>query len=64
VGAAVQAVAAPSEGKLVVHPLGSLLQGFGLTLFADPHVEVQGVGASVLSASPRSYRLTMSARLR
>jgi hypothetical protein len=64
VGAAVQAVAGPSEGKLVVHPLGSLLQGFGLTLFADPHVKVQGVGASVLSASPRSYRLTMSARLR
>jgi hypothetical protein len=64
VGATVPAVAEPSEGKLVVHPLGSLLQGFGLTLFADPHVYVEGVGASLLSSSPAAYRLTMRARLR
>jgi hypothetical protein len=38
-------------------------------LFADPHVQVEGVGANALSAAaavaatPR-YRLTMTARLR
>jgi LmeA-like phospholipid-binding len=64
VGATVQAVAAPSDGRLVVHPLGLLLGGVTLTLFSDPHVYVEGVGASVRSASPPSYRLTMSARLR
>jgi hypothetical protein len=64
VGATVQAIAAPSEGRLVVHPLGFPLRGLTLTLFTDPHVYVQGVGASVRSASPLTYRLTMSARLR
>jgi LmeA-like phospholipid-binding len=64
VGAAVQAVASASEGKLVVHPLGLFLKGLTLTLFSDPHVFVEGVGASVRSTSPLSYRLTMSARLR
>jgi hypothetical protein len=64
IGPAVQAIAAPSEGKLVVRPLGFLLRGLTLTLFSDPHVYVEGVGASVQPGSPRSYRLTMSARLR
>jgi hypothetical protein len=35
-----------------------------LTLFSDPHVYVEGVGASVLGESPARYRLTMTARLR
>ena len=64
VGASVNAVAGASEGKLVAHPLGFLLEGLRLTLFANPHVYVQGVGASVASERPRSYHLTMSARLR
>jgi hypothetical protein len=64
VGASVNAVAGASEGKLVAHPLGFLIEGLRLTLFADPHVYVEGVGASVASEQPRSYRLTMSARLR
>jgi hypothetical protein len=64
VGATVPAVATAIEGRLVVHPLGALLQGFSLTLFADPHVYVEGVGASVLSSAPSTYRLTLSARLR
>jgi hypothetical protein len=64
VGATVQALAAPREGKLLVHPLGFLLGGLTLTLFSDPHVYVEGVGASLQPGSPRSYRLTMSARLR
>lgn len=64
VGASVNAVAGASDGKLVAHPLGFLIEGLQLTLFSDPHVYVQGVAASVASEQPRSYRLTMSARLR
>ena len=65
-GASVDAVAGPSEGKLIARPLGFLLGGVRLMLFADPHVRVEGVGANELSAAvgaPR-YRLTMIARLR
>jgi hypothetical protein len=64
VGASVNAVAGASEGKLVAHPLGLLIEGLRLTLFADPHVYVEGVGASVAGEQPLSYRLSMSARLR
>ncbi|HEY2398187.1 MAG TPA: LmeA family phospholipid-binding protein [Solirubrobacteraceae bacterium] len=63
VGASVVAVAEPREGRLVARPLDPLLQGFSLTLFADRHVYVEGVGASAVSSSPTSYRLTMRARL-
>ncbi|MCW3018926.1 MAG: hypothetical protein JWN10_1234 [Solirubrobacterales bacterium] len=64
IGASVNAVAGASEGKLVAHPLGFLIEGLRLTLFADPHVYVEGVGASVAGEQPLSYRLSMSARLR
>jgi hypothetical protein len=64
VGASVNAVALASGGKLIAHPLGFLIEGFQLTLFSDPRVYVEGVGARELSAQPTSYRLTMSARLR
>jgi hypothetical protein len=64
VGASVNAVAGASEGKLVAHPLGFLIEGLRLTLFSDPHVYVEGVGASVVGEQPLSYRLTMSASLR
>jgi LmeA-like phospholipid-binding len=63
IDASVNAVAGASEGKLVAHPLGFLVEGLRLTLFSDPHVYVEGVGASVSSQQPLSYRLTMSARL-
>jgi hypothetical protein len=63
VGASVSAVAGASEGKLVAHPLGFPLEGFRLTLFSDPHVHVEAVGASVQSEQPLSYRLTMTASL-
>jgi LmeA-like phospholipid-binding len=63
VGATVNAVAGASEGKLVARPLGFLIEGLQLTLFSDPHVYVEGVGASVQSEQPLSYWLTMSARL-
>jgi hypothetical protein len=64
VGGSVDAVALADHGRLVVHPLGLLLEGFQLTLFSDPHVHVEGVGARELNGSPPSYRLTMSALLR
>jgi len=64
VGASVDAVAGASEGKLVAHPLGLLVEGLRLTLFSDPHVYVQAVGASVQPGTPRTYRLTMRASLR
>ncbi len=63
VGASVNAVAGASDGKLVAHPLGFLIEALRLTLFSDPHVYVEGVGASVQSEQPLSYRLTISASL-
>lgn len=63
VGATVNAVAGAVGGQLVAHPVGFLLEGLQLKLFSDPHVYVEGVGASVASEHPLSYRLTMSARL-
>jgi hypothetical protein len=64
--ASVDAVAGPSEGKLIARPLGVLLGGVRLMLFADPHVRVEGVGANPVSAAAEAprYRLTMTARLR
>jgi LmeA-like phospholipid-binding len=66
VSATVDAVAQASEGKLVAHPLGLLVQGLRVTLFSDPHVYVEGVGASasVAGERPPGYTLTMSASLR
>jgi hypothetical protein len=64
VDASVKAVAGASEGKLVAHPLGLLLERLQLTLFSSPHVYVEGVGASVEREQPLSYKLSMSARLR
>ena len=67
VKASVDAVARAQEGKLVVRPLGFLLGGLKLTLFSDPHVHVEGVGA-VAAAEPSGtvagYRLSMWASLR
>lgn len=63
VSATVNAVAGASDGKLVAHPLGLLVEGLQLTLFSDPHVYVEGVGASVSGEQPLTYRLSMSARL-
>ena len=66
VPARVDAVASPSEGRLVVHPLGLLLEGLKITLFADPHIYVEAVGASE-AAGPGgepSFRLTIRASAR
>jgi hypothetical protein len=60
IDASVDAVARASEGKLIVQPRGFLLEAFKLTLFAEPHVYVQGVGASARSGG---YALSIDARL-
>jgi hypothetical protein len=62
--ASVNAIAGASGGQLVAHPLGFLIEAFQLTLFSAEHVYVEGVGASVVSGDPTSYRLTMQASLR
>jgi LmeA-like phospholipid-binding len=64
IGASVNAVASASEGRLVARPRGLLFEGFQLTLFDDPRIHVEGVGASIASEQPLVYRLTMSATLR
>jgi len=64
IGASVDAVASASEGKLVARPRGFLLGAIQLTLFSDPHVHVEGVGASVAQSQPLTYRLSISAGLR
>ena len=53
-----------SEGKLIAHPLGFLVEALHITLFSDPHVYVEGVGATVSSEQPLTYRLSMGASLR
>ena len=65
--ASVEAVAEAQEGKVVVHPLGFLFEGLKLTLFAESHVYVEGVGASAApgpSGQGAGYRLSFRARLR
>jgi hypothetical protein len=64
VGGSVDAVALAEHGSLVVHPLGFLVEGLQLTLFSDPRIHVEGVGARELNNTPPSYRLSMSATLR
>jgi hypothetical protein len=65
VGASVEAVAQPSAGKLIVHPVGFPFEGLQLTLIEQPHVYVEGVSASATRPQgARSYRLGISGRLR
>ena len=64
VGAFADAAARATNGELVVRPLSPLLGRLRMTLFADPRIFVEGVGAQVQSSKPLSYRLSMTARLR
>lgn len=63
-GAAVRAVAEARGGQLVARPLEPSLGGLQLTLFSDPHVYVEGVGARAVGDPPRGYALTIAGRLR
>jgi LmeA-like phospholipid-binding len=63
--APVDAVAEATEGRLVAHPLGVLLEGAQLTLFSDRHVLVEGVAATRVGPADRpGYRLSVRGRLR
>ncbi len=64
VPASVQAIAEASEGALIVHPVGLLIEALRLTLFAEPNVYVEDVGASEEGGGARQYRLTINASLR
>ena len=64
VGASVEAVAFAERGSLVARPTARALRGLRLTLFADPHFQVEGVGASPAAKPATSYRLSIRGRLR
>jgi hypothetical protein len=66
VKASIDAVASAQEGKLVVRPLGFLLEGLQLTLLDNPHVHVEGVSATATQApgGVAGYRLAIHASLR
>jgi hypothetical protein len=63
VAASVNARGEARDGQLVAHPVGFLIEGFQLTLFSDPHVHVEAVGASVTGHEPLTYGLTIQALL-
>jgi hypothetical protein len=63
ISASVRTRAEAREGRLIAHPVGFLLEGFQLTLFADPHVHIEGVGATVTAREPLTYGLSAQALL-
>jgi hypothetical protein len=66
IGASVDAVASASEGKLVVHPRGPLIEALKLTLFSDRRVYVEGVSAAAVTGADGApgYLLGITAQLR
>jgi hypothetical protein len=66
VGGSVDAVVLASQGKLVVHPVGFLLDALTLTLFSEPHVYVTSVGVRAVNGpgAARGYQLAIRADLR
>ena len=61
-GADLAAVAAPEQGRLVVHAAGGIFGGLALTLFSDRHVHITGLAAAADGAG--GYRLGVEALLR
>jgi hypothetical protein len=66
VQATVEAVAMPSEGKLIAQPLNIPFGAFvRMTLFADPHLYLEGISAAPEGEGPQeAWRLGLSGRLR
>lgn len=63
--ATVEAVAMPSEGRLVVQPSNIPFGQFvRLSLFSDPHVYLDDVSATPEQGAPGSWRLALGAHLR
>ena len=63
VGGEIDALAQASEGKLIARPAAPLLQLFSLTLYENPHVYIESIGASPATAPASGYQLVMRARL-
>jgi len=63
VGGEIDALAQASEGKLIARPAAPLLQLFSLTLYENPHVYIESIGASPATAPASGYQLAMRARL-
>jgi LmeA-like phospholipid-binding len=67
VQATVEAVAMPSEGRLIARPLNIPFGAFvEMTLFADPHLYLEGISVTPEGAgsSQAAWRLRLSGRLR
>jgi LmeA-like phospholipid-binding len=63
--ASISALVRPLDGRLVAEPRGFPLAGFAtVTLFSDPHTNVQSVGVQVIGKQPLSYGLSLTATLR
>lgn len=58
------AVAEAQRGALVARPAGLQPGALRLTIFSDPRIEVQSIGAHREAGRPSGYVLTMSALLR
>ena len=63
VGGEIDALAQASEGKLVARPAASLLALFSLTLYKNPRVYIESIGASPATSPVPGYQLVMRARL-
>jgi hypothetical protein len=64
IDATVNAVVGASEGELTARPRGFLVEALQLTLFAEPHVYVESVAATMEAQQPLTYRVSMVASLR
>lgn len=66
VQATVEAVATPSEGKLIAQPLNIPFGAFvRIALFANPHLYLEGISATPEGEGPHAgWRLGLSGRLR
>jgi len=61
----IDALVRPLEGRIVAEPSGFPLAGIAtVTLFSDPHLNVQSIGVRVLRGTPLAYGLSLSATLR
>jgi hypothetical protein len=64
IAGALDVVAEPDRGRIVVHPTGLLLEGVHLTLYSDPRVDVLALSAREVHNAPPLYRVGLTAKLR
>jgi hypothetical protein len=60
----IDAVAEARRGALVARPAAPPLGTLRTTIFSDPRIDVQSIGATAAPGQPPGYLLTMSALLR